>query len=132
MSNTSVSKIRGSFFSNKDFQTEIFKLKDGTEIEIRQPSVGQRKELVDKANTTIDQSTGQMKASLMEFYIWGVIYCTFDPESGENIFTEEDYDALSELPCNSFVDDIGEKVLTFLNINLGKSGKNSRKTRRNS
>jgi len=82
----------------------------GIDVEVRQPSVKSRRDLMKRATNedgVID--TG-------EFLVWSVIFNTFVPDSKELVFEPADYDALVEKPVGGFMDGIAEVAAEMMNV----------------
>lgn len=79
---------------------------EGQKVVFRQPSLKQRKDLIEKSvvNKEIDGVSMQ---------VWSVIYLTYD-EQGNRVFDEADYDALMNKPAGGFVDLFSEHALKLL------------------
>lgn len=104
----------------KQFKKEI-KEWEGEKFEIRQPSVGQRASIMQRAKV----ATGDVeKMDLAELQIWSTICCVYDPESGDSVFNEADYDSLKNQPSGSFVDEFAQIALKLMNVEAGEAGKN--------
>lgn len=91
----------------KEFITE-----DGDKYKVmfRQPTRKDKKALVKKCSDedgmvdTIDLTT------------WAVIMLTYDPDTGERVFSDEDYDSLLEqASVGSFVDDFALEAIRLVN-----------------
>lgn len=91
-------------FKNKEVEFE------GETVEIRQPSVKRRKEIL---NSVTDENGNVDGGDLV---VWAAIYCTFEPGGNEPVFSEEDYDAFMEQPTGSFVDEFGQAALELMNV----------------
>lgn len=89
-------------------QPKIFKKKivtvNGHEIEVRQPSVGIRRDLYNKCRTP----AGEIDP--MSFSIWSVIKTCFVPNTDERIFIDEDYDKLVATPTGGFLDKLSNEA----------------------
>lgn len=109
--------------AKKGFKTKNVQLEDGTEVEIRQPSIKRRKEIM---NAVTDEQGNVDGGDLV---VWAAIYCSFVPGENETVFSEEDYEALLEEPTGSFVDDFGQAALELMNVSAeGKASENSEET----
>ena len=100
---------------------------DPIKVEVRQPTIRQRNDLVNKCR---DKDTG--KVNELEFIIQAAIHFVYDPESGENLYEATDYDALLETRAGDFVDQFGGAAVELLNIGEPvKNSKSSKKTKAN-
>jgi len=79
---------------------------EGQKVMFKQPSLRQRKDLIEKSvvNKEIDGVAMQ---------VWAVIFLTHDSE-GNRVFDEADYDSLMNKPAGSFVDTFSEHALKLL------------------
>lgn len=92
---------------------------NGEQIELRQPTVKVRNELLQAAKTPDGD------VDFNDFLLRGVIQCAYVPGTKERIYEDEDYDVLAEQPTNSFVDDCSEELMSLLNVTPGDVEKNS-------
>lgn len=83
---------------------------NGKVFEIRQPTNKARRDLFKKA---VDESG---KIDMLEFLVWGVIYNTYDPESGKHVFEDTDYDVFMNMPSGGMLDKLGEIASRLLNV----------------
>lgn len=106
----------------KSFQSKTVE-SNGVKAEVRQPTVKRRKEIL---NAVTDESGNVDGGDLV---VWAAIHCTFEPDSDEKVFSEEDFDAFMEQPTGSFVDDFGQAALELMNVSgEGKNFENSDET----
>lgn len=97
--------LRNYFLTAGDrFKKELVTLKDeaGNEmqVEIREPN-GRQRGLIFKAATKIKKNQ-EPEIDHAELQVWAVIFCAFDPETGENLFDEAHHDVLLDLPASVF------------------------------
>jgi len=93
------------------------------EVEVRQPTVKERNNLINKCRA----NDGRLDE--MEFIIQCAIRFVYDPESGERIYDERDYGALSSQPAGDFVDQFGGEAIELLSLgNPEKKSENSKTT----
>jgi len=121
-------KLRTSTLGAKTpFKKEIIEY-DGNEYEIRQPTIRDRSELIDKCSK-IDMM-GNSKIDNMEFALWCVIRNTYVPNTNERVFDDQDYDVLSKMPTHCFVDHFSDVATRMLNVEIDKkkSSQNQTKT----
>ena len=111
-------EIKAKLFSAKDkFKREVVEI-DGIEFEIRQPSVGQRRRMMEAAKRK-DGDTDQwvmISRSLIE--------CVYMPNSNERMFDESDLIAFDQLPTGSWYDKLIEKMAVGLNVDTKKAEEN--------
>lgn len=91
--------------SKSDYKTIEIEYQ-GETVVFKQPSLKQRKEIIEKSvvNREVDGVAMQ---------VWSVIYLTHDAD-GNRVFDESDYDALMNKPAGSFVDKFSEHALKLL------------------
>lgn len=97
---------------------------EGIEVEVRQPTIKERNKLLAECrgdDGTLDE---------MEFILQCAIRFVYDPESGEAVYEEGDYDALVSQPAGDFVDQFGGEAIELLTLGAPekKSG-NSKQTK---
>lgn len=100
----------------KQFKSKIYDKLDEP-IEIRQPSVGARREMLKRSavNGNMQQIDG---AAMM---VWGIIGCCYVPDTDEKVFDDGDFDTLESEPSDGWVDDLGECVSELMG-DPGKGG----------
>lgn len=98
--------IRSKTVGSKSEYRTIEMQYEGETIVFKQPSLRQRKQLVDRSivNKEVD-------GVLMQ--VWAVIMLTYDAE-GNQVFDESDFDSLMNKPAGSFVDEFSDKALSLL------------------
>lgn len=88
---------------------------DGTDYEVRQFSLGDRNKIASKV---VDKDGNTDYTAIQ---IWSVIYSVFDPETGERIFEDADYEQLLKQPsAGSFIDKFTEAAN---DLSLDEEGK---------
>jgi len=98
--------------------------KNPIEVEVRQPTVKQRNDLLTKCRRADGSGVDEM-----EFILQCAIRFVYDPVSGERIYDEKDYDALISQPAGDFVDQFGGEAIELLSLgNPEKKSANSSKT----
>ncbi len=128
MAKSSVDKLRAATVgSTKNFASEKVEW-NGNEFEIRQPSVAKKSKIMSKCRIPLSEGDESefTTASLDygEMQVWSVIYCTFDPETGERIFEEDDYPNLREQPSGGFVDRFSSVAMRLMNVQPEEDAKN--------
>ncbi len=106
------------------FKSEVIEI-EGKQIEVRQPSVGDRHGIAEKS---IKKNANDAMVDLQEMRLQAIIHCCFVPGTGERIFDPSDYDALRSYPAGSWVDKIGDLAVKMLYIETGPQSKNSETT----
>jgi hypothetical protein len=108
-----VEKLRSATLGKtREFVKELVEI-DGCQFELRQPTVKARSRIFDRS---VDSGTG--KHDPFAIMLWGIIECTYCPESGERVFTDHDYEALASTPVGGYVDELGKSVMTLFNIDV--------------
>ena len=103
-------QIRAATLGEKsEFKNEIVTY-NGVKVELRQPTVKVRKDLMDKSMNE------EGKINVLMFMTYGVIYNTYLPSTNELIYEGTDLDAMMEKPVGGFLDIFGERVANLLNI----------------
>lgn len=100
---------------------EIEGYEDPVAVEVRQPSVKERNQVVSKYRNSETMD--------MDLILWMAINQTFVPGTDEPVFTKEDYDALVNSPAGGFADQFGNQALELLNVDTDAAGKGSEETR---
>jgi hypothetical protein len=115
-------KIRAATVGSKrQFRSEVA-IVNGVEIELRQPSIRVRKEIVALSKN----EDGQVE--MLEFLQRALIECAYVPGTDERIFDETDYDTINEHPTGGWVDKLTDKLLVLVNIRADEIAKNSEGT----
>lgn len=87
--------------------TKVVKFNEGSEDEyevgFRQPSRKDKKVIMNKC---VNQETGLV--DMVDMQTWAVILLTVDPEDGKPVFSEADYERLSNLPSDTWFDEFAE------------------------
>ena len=113
--------IRDSIRTATLGQPRIFKKKivtvNGVEVEVRQPSVGIRKDLFSKCKT----QTGEIDP--LAFSVWAVIKCCFVPDTDEAIYIDEDYDKLVATPTGGFLDTLAQEASDIMSFTADEDKK---------
>ncbi len=121
MANEKRSKLRSlTVAAKKNFKNEIVDW-EGEKFEIRQPSVGTRGEIMQRAR----ESEESVSFNVGAMQIWMVIYCTYIPGTNELVFTEEDYANLNEHPTGTFLDKFVGVATRLVNMTPVEDAKNS-------
>lgn len=111
--------------AKREFEKKLFTF-EGKSFEFRQPTIGIRKKVRDKA-----MKNPLEPMDTLEFYIWCVIELTFVPGTDEKVFSEEDYDTLLESPSGGFMDVFAEECSYLMNVDTETKKKSSKKTTKN-
>ena len=119
-------QIRGNTLGQKKNFKTVPATVNGSEVELRQPTIKERSALR-KRCMSVDEE-GKPDLDVFEFLIWAVIGYTYVPGTDEKVFSEEDYEALIELPAGGWFDELSEKAADLTNVDAKKSDKDSSKT----
>lgn len=115
-----------------NFAKEVVEI-DGEKIEVRQPSVKTRSILMKKSRDTSKTKLDKGEVSAEDvlatidygkMQVLAVIYCCFVPGTDEQIFSEEDYEALINQPAGGFVDDLSNVAMNLMNAKPEEDAKN--------
>ena len=112
--------------ANKVFTKKIVEY-NGVKIEIRQPSIGGRADIMRKCKTTFKDREGNEKETfdMWEFLTMAVIYCSYVPGTEERVFDDHDYESILASPTGSFIDEFSTELIAILNVDEDKIEKNS-------
>ena len=110
----------------KDFKREIMEF-EGVPVEIKEPSERQRAKIFERARSEINVDGGKPKINVdtAELAVWALICCVHDPETGETVFTEADYETLMNMPASQ-LDKLKSKALEYVNVDREALEKNSK------
>ncbi len=83
-------------------------------VEIKEPSAEERAQIY-KAATVVKQKGKEtfLETDAAKLNVWGIIYCTFDPETGKQVFSAADVDTLVGMP-SSILDKLAKPVMEFI------------------
>lgn len=120
--------IRAKLLRSRTRNSKTYVTEDGIEIEIRQPTVGQRGRMLKAAGvgtggTDIQDITAMQVAAVVE--------CAYVP-GGENLFSWEDEEVLRELPTSSWFDEVATIAMEVMNVEAPEAGKPSSETKSDS
>lgn len=94
---------------------------NGTDIEIKEPSVEGWGEILVHARTKKD---GEESLNFAEYLVWSVIYCSYVPGSNIRIFDVEDYDVLVKKPKSGFVGEFSDIAGDLMKVDTEEATKN--------
>lgn len=119
-------KIRSKTIgSAKIFRFNKIKIDDdGTEIEIREPTVKEWGNILRNV-MSVDGDKGQTKMEYDQYLVWSVICCSYVPGTDEKVFSEEDYETLLQVPKSSWVSEFSEIAMAMMQSNVEEAEKNS-------
>lgn len=116
--------------SKKDFRAAFLGVKDerervpvnwrGHEVEIVEPSAGERAKIRKSAMQIQGQS---ISIDQGELEVWAVIYCTYYPGTDERVFSEGDHDELLELG-SSTLDVLADPAMKYISRGGEEEAKN--------
>ena len=102
-------KLRSATLGKKtQFKSKVFEWEE-MEFEFRAPNLKKRQVLLKKAK----DKNGDF--DIIQFIVWSVIECTYEPGTNDTIFEHEDYDALMEQGSGSFVEVFGAEISELMN-----------------
>ena len=104
--------------AKKDFAKENVEANGGV-FEIRQPTLAQRGKINKEAMTlkfTNDDEGESVDFDMFAFLICAVVELTYDPKTGEKVFTEEDYDTIKSLPSGGWFDKLSKVASKLCNV----------------
>jgi len=115
--------LRDEILKTNDLAEEKVTIEEWNNVEIlvKMLTAKQRADLIRKC---INLKTNEVDSGKM--YIYTVIYCAYDPETNEQIFSESDYDALASKSANAIdkivevanrINGLGEGEITQLEKN---------------
>lgn len=104
--------------AKRKFKIKIIEIGEGEgddkeKFEVRQPTLRERSDLRKKCTNMNEDG---IEFNLFEFLIWAVINHTFVPGTDEHVFTEEDYEALSNIPAGGWFDELSEAASELCNV----------------
>lgn len=108
-------ELRDAIFKEaSQFKTKEVEVVGNTYL-IRQPSVGERNKLSERAT----DANGNFDP--MEFVVWGAIGHVLHPETKEPVFEETDYDLLMGMPAGGAIDRFFEEIMNIFNVETPES-----------
>lgn len=106
----SVKDIRSATIGSQNkFRSEKAKHGD-IEVEVRQLSYADRTALLEKC-------TEGEKLNTLKLQVYSVIYTVHDPETGERVFDESDYETMVEQPSGGYIDTFSKVAFKVLGLN---------------
>ena len=114
-------QIRSATVGSKPEFKKVETTHEGFDVENRQPSYKDRKELMKKCQ----DKEGNLDT--LDFLVWSVIQNTFVAGTDERVFESGDYEKLIAFPAGGFIDVIGQEALNLLNVE-GKPTESSSET----
>lgn len=115
----SIKDIRSATLGAQNkFKTEAVKHGD-IEVAVKQLSYADRTALMEKC-------TKGEKLDSLKLQIFAVIYTVIDPETGEKVFSEDDYETMAEQPSGGYVDTFSKAAFKVLGLSSeeGETEKN--------
>jgi hypothetical protein len=105
----SIKDIRSATLGQQNkFRSE--KVKHGSiEVEVRQLSYADRTALIEKC-------TKDDKMDTLKLQVYAVIYTVVDPETGEKVFNEADYETMVQQPSGGYVDTFSKAAFKVLGL----------------
>ena len=94
----------------------------GLEFEVRSPTVGARSQILESSRKMDAQGEASFDFGL--FRILAVVHLTYDPNSGEKVFSTTDIPVMLESPTGSYVDVLGAVAEALINVDPEETAKN--------
>lgn len=104
--------------SKKKYRTEIVEL-DGVKLEVRQLSLSDRREYIEKS---IDTQTKQ--ADLLKLQIYAILSSCYVPGTDERVFDETDFNTISNSISGGYADILWEAIQRLSNFTVDEAKKN--------
>jgi hypothetical protein len=89
------SSVRDRMAARRPYRSEPVTLDDGTEVEVRTISLGERAEMVAELS---DKETGEFDNQRMQ--AMSVLHQSYDPETGERVFADDDIDFIQSMDAS--------------------------------
>jgi len=119
------------------FKTEIIEY-DDVKIEVRQPSVATRAQMMKRSRDTskvrsrasgkdareVDAEDVLSTLDYGKMQAWACIYCAYVPGTDETVYEEQDFSGLLNQPSGGFVDKISEAAMNLMNVTPKEDAKN--------
>ena len=103
-------QLRSATLGKKsNFRTKIFNY-EGLDVEFRAPNLKQRQNIIKKSK----DKNGDL--DVVDFIAHSVIECTYVPGTNDNVYEQEDYDALMQQGSGSFVEIFGAEVSALMGV----------------
>ena len=99
----------------KTFEKRIIEI-EGEKFEMRQPTIGQRGEIRNKSMKVGMHDGEETTFDMFGFLICAVVELTHDPETGERVFSDEDYEELQSLPAGGWFDKLTKEAADLCNV----------------
>jgi hypothetical protein len=124
MNQSTRDKLRAATLGAKNnFQKKVVTI-NGESFELRQMSIRDRSEV--RALTVDENGFSDPYA----FNVRSVIRCTYAPETGEKVFEDADFEALMDLPADSFMDLLVAEMAKMINVSTDTEKKHSKTSRK--
>ena len=98
---------------------EKFDLGNGVEVELRMPCIGEHMNMMAEMRK---QSSEDESDFMRTYAILQTIYNTYDPETGERVFSVEDFDTIAQEPVNSPMHELVQHMLTRTSMQTEEEG----------
>jgi hypothetical protein len=102
----------------KNFKHEIVKF-DDIDVEIRQPTVGDRASIIDSAATPDEKAPNGVRVDLAKLQVSAVLACAFVPGSDEKAYDEADRPSMLAAPAGGWFDDLAKVAMRMVNVDVG-------------
>jgi len=110
----SIKDIRSATLGAQNkFRTEKVE-HEGIEVEVKQLSYAGRTALLENCRTNGELDT-------LKLQVFAVIHTVVDPESGDQVFSEADYETMVEQPSGGYVDTFSKAAFKVLGLSEEES-----------
>lgn len=103
--------VRDRMAARRPYRSEQVTLDDGTEVEVRTITLGERAEMI----AELSDDDGKFDNRRMQ--AMSVLHQSYDPETGERVFAEDDIDLIQNMDASYL-----QPIIDAAN-NMAKSGK---------
>lgn len=113
--NATVLSFREKFLEQAGkFQRKTIEIEGLGKVEIKEPSADERSKIY-KAAQKITQRGKEtsIETDPAKLNVWAIIYCAYDPATGQQVFGRADVDTLGALPT-SVLDKLAKPVMEFM------------------
>lgn len=93
---------------------------NGVDVEIRQPTVGQRSRILTAAG---GGTTGEIK-DFSKLQIAAIMSCCYVPGTQEHVFEKADEKSLMDQPAGGWVDELAAEAVRLMNTEAEQDAKN--------
>lgn len=123
--------------AKQEFKSQIEEV-NGIKVEVRQPSVAERGKIMKKSRDNVKvEKTAKAKdaknvgaqdlLSTLDYgkmQAWATIYCSYVPDTNEQVYEEQDFESLLNAPAGSYVDKLSTAAMNLMNVEAEEDAKN--------